>query len=141
MRFYVKLFVIIVILVCALRWRLWRRVSDAANDIRVAVVYTCGSAAERESLIDEIQCRLAAERGELACYLKGKRYKQLLADRLAAAASRNIALSELDRIAIERQCAREAFGFDDDDSAGPEADFVPTVPPVARVAVDGRPTR
>ncbi|MBW3601053.1 MAG: hypothetical protein KY475_27770 [Planctomycetes bacterium] len=110
MRFYLKLFVLVAIFACASRWPLPGIVCDLAWDVRVAAICAFGSAADREALIEETQRRLACERGNLDQYLKGQLYKRLVAERLAAAARRNIRLSkdDLDRIWVE--CIAEAFG-------------------------------
>ena len=110
MRFYCKLFVLIAIFACASRWQLRRMIADLTYDARVAFVCAFGSASDYQMLIDDTQQMLARERGSLDLYLKGKRYRQLLAERLAAAALLNVLLSEDDLIRIREECALEAFG-------------------------------
>src|SRR5687767_11464522 len=110
MRFYLKLFVLIAIFACASRWPLRQTISDLAYDARVAFVCAFGSASDYEALIDDTQRMLARDRGNVELYLKGQRYRQLLAERLAAAARLNILLSEDDLDRIRAECAIEAFG-------------------------------
>ena len=110
MRFYLKLFVLIVVFVCASRWPLRRAISDLAYDARVGLVCAFGGASAYETLIDDTQRTLASENGNLDLYLRGIRYRQLLAERLAAAARLNISLNDDDIARIREECQSEAWG-------------------------------
>jgi hypothetical protein len=114
MRFYLKLFVLISLFACASRWQLWQTIDDLAYDARVAFVCAFGSVSDYEALIDDTERMLACEHGNPDLYVRGKRYRQLLAERLAAAARLKIQLSEDDFDRIRAECAMEAFGPVDD---------------------------
>ncbi len=106
MRLYLKLLLMIVVFAGASNSQLQETTSDLAYDARVAFVCRLGSAADYEALVDDTQHMLAREQGNLDLHLKGKRYRQLLAERLAAAARRGASLTDDDLAHI----AAEAFG-------------------------------
>jgi hypothetical protein len=123
MRFYLKLFVLVAIFACASRWPLRHTISDLAYDARVGFVCAFGSASDYEALIEDAQ-----RRDNLDLYLKGQRYRQLLAERLAAAARLNMPLSEDDLERIRTQCVMEAFGRGEDlRGPAPNSEKQPTV--------------
>ena len=107
MRFYLK--IVLLIHLCV-GWPIQRTVSDLAYDVRVGFVCAFGSAADYEGLIDDTQRMLARERGNLDLYLKGQRYRELLAQRIAAAARLHTVLNEDDLQRIQGECLMEAFG-------------------------------
>jgi hypothetical protein len=109
MRFYLKLFAAVAIFVCGSGLPLRQTISDLAFDVRVAVVWRCGSAEQFEKLVDDTQRTLAEQRGDIECYEFGKRYETLRAERLAAAGKTHGSVSDELRAAIEQDCAREAF--------------------------------
>jgi hypothetical protein len=110
MRFYLKLLVLIAIFVAAARRPFWRTLGDLAYDLRVAHVHAFGSAEDVARLIDDTQYMEARELGGLDLYLKGKRYHQLVAQRLADAAARGQQLGEEELANIRYECQWQAYG-------------------------------
>jgi len=109
MRLYVK-FALMVALFAALASTTGRRMTGAlAYEARVAFVFAFGSEADYAALLDDTQRVLAAETGNVELYLAGQRFRQLLADRLADAARRNVPLTDDDVVRIHAECARDAF--------------------------------
>src|SRR5215208_2903330 len=110
MRFYVKL----LLLIAAFAWLASpagrRQGSNLAYEARVQAVLLFGTQADYESLIDDTQRALAREVGRFDVYLAGRRFQELLAERVADAARRNVMLSEEDWNRLRSQCAQEAFG-------------------------------
>jgi hypothetical protein len=112
MRFYLKLLTAVAIFVCGLGLSARQTIADLAFDLHVAYVCQCGSAADFEKLLDDTQKSLAEKEGGTDCYEFGKRYQRLRAERVAAAAEEmHGPVSEAARLAIDDDCAREAFGF------------------------------
>ena len=106
MRMYLKLLLMILVFACASNSRCRQMSSDLAYDARVAFVWRFGSAADYEALVDDTQHMLACQQGNLDLYRNGKRYRQLLAQRLADAARLKTSLTDEDLARI----AAEAFG-------------------------------
>ena len=110
MRFYLKLLVLVVIFVAAARLPLWKTLGDLGYDLRAGYVCSFGSAEDVERLIDDTQYMQVRDGGRLDVYLKGKRYQQLLAQRLADAAARGQPLGEAELMRIRQECQLEAYG-------------------------------
>src|SRR6187551_3620723 len=111
MRFYLKLLAAVAIFAFGLGLPLRQTITDVAFDLRVAYVCRCGSAGDFENLLDDTQKTLAQQHGETECYEFGKRYRRLLAQRLAEAKEMRIDVSEELRREIEQDCGREAFRY------------------------------
>jgi|SRR5687767_10697853 len=119
MRFYLKLLVLIAIFVAAARHSLWRTLGDLAYDLRVAHVQAFGSAKDVARLIDDTQYMQVRDGTGLDLYLKGKRYRQLVAQRLADAAARGQQLGDAELATIRYECQWEAYGSQTDLSTEP----------------------
>lgn len=110
MRLYLKLLLLIVVFVCAARRPLWRALSDVAYDIRVTYVFAFGNAADMDQLLDDTQRHLAEQEGNLVTYLRGRRFRELLEQRLADARARGLHLDDDQVTLIREACQAEAFG-------------------------------
>ena len=110
MRFYLKLLVLVAIFVAAARYPLWRTVGDLAYDLRAAYVCSFGSAEDVARLIDDTQYMQVRDGVGLDLYLKGKRYHQLVAQRLADATARGQQLGDAELVRIRYECQLEAYG-------------------------------
>lgn len=109
MRLYLKLLVAIAVFVFAAQLPSREMIAELAFEARVAYVGRFGNAADFEALLDDTQRVLAARRGELDAYLCGKRFQQLMAERVAIAECTEGPLSEDDLFRIRDACEREAF--------------------------------
>jgi hypothetical protein len=109
MRFYIKLILFIILFACASSSRLWGLAGELAYDARVMFVFTFGSAADQESLVEDTRRMEAAQAGGLELYEAGKHYRELIAQAQADAARRHVTLSEDDIVRLEAECARRAF--------------------------------
>ncbi len=103
MRLYLKLLVMIVIFLCASNAQVHETTRNLAYEARVAFVCRFGSAADFEALVDDTHRMLAEEQGGLDLYEAGKRWRQLLAERIEVANRKNVALADeqLDAISAE----------------------------------------
>jgi hypothetical protein len=110
MRFYMKLILFIILFACASSSRVGGLAGDLAYEARVMFVFTFGSAADREALMEDTRRMHAAQSGGLELYEAGKRYRDLVAEALADAARRHVTLSEDDIVRLDDECARRAFG-------------------------------
>src|SRR4051812_3313469 len=111
MRLYLKLLIAIALFLFASQIPSRDMIADLAYDVHVAAVCRFGDAADFEQLLDETQRALAAQRGELDLYLRGKRFDQLFAERIALAeCEAGAGLPESHRDRIREECEREAFG-------------------------------
>jgi hypothetical protein len=110
MRLYLKLLVMLVVFAIASSSPFRQMTGDLAYDARVAFVCAIGDEADYQLLIDDTQRTLAHEAGHVDLYLRAKRYRELRAERLAAAARLNIALSDEDLFRIQAKCVIDAFG-------------------------------
>ena len=110
MRFYIKLILFIILFACASSSRVGGLAGDLAYEARVMFVFTFGSAADQEALVEDTWRILDARSGRLDLYEAGKLYRELVAEALADAARRHVTLSEDDIVRLKEQCARRAFG-------------------------------
>ena len=109
MRFYIKLILFIILFACASSSRVGGLAGDLAYEARVMFVFTFGSAADQEALVEDTWRMLDARSGRLDVYEAGKHYRELVADALADAARRHVTLSEDDIVRLKDECARIAF--------------------------------
>ena len=109
MRFYIKLILFIILFACASSSRVGGLAGDLAYEARVMLVFTFGSAADQEALVEDTWRMLDARSGRLDLYEAGKRYRDLVAEALADAARRHVTLSEDDIVRLDDECARRAF--------------------------------
>ena len=109
MRFYIKLILFIILFACASSSRVGGLAGDLAYEARVMLVFTFGSAADQEALVEDTWRMLDARSGCLDLYEAGKRYRELVAEALADAARRHVTLSEDDIVRLKNECARRAF--------------------------------
>ena len=109
MRFYIKLILFIILFACASSSRVGGLAGDLAYEARVMFVFTFGSAADGEALVEDTRRMHAAQAGGLELYEAGKRYRELVAQAQADAARRHVTLSEDDIVRLEAECARRAF--------------------------------
>ena len=110
MRFHLKLVLLTAIFVCLANCSIWQPLNAFAYDARVAYVFAFGSAEDLTQLMDDTQRALAREQGNMDLYLRGKRYRELIEQRLAEAAARGLFLDEAERERIVRECQQEVFG-------------------------------
>ena len=109
MRFYIKLILFIILFACASSSRVGGLAGDLAYEARVMLVFTFGSAADQEALVEDTWRMLDARSGRLDLYEAGKRYREVVAEALADAARRHVTLSEDDIVRLKDECARRAF--------------------------------
>jgi hypothetical protein len=125
MRLYLKFLAMLTLFMgtAALAAPAWHAVAEAADDVRIALVYEFGSPAAVENLIEGIQCDHARRCGSLEYHTKTKRYQRLLNDRLAeAVAGRDTPIGDDEYCRIQAACALEVFGVADVTSAVATAD-------------------
>ena len=109
MRFYIKLILFIILFACASSSRVGGLAGDLAYEARVMLVFTFGSTADQEALVEDTWRILDARSGRLDLYEAGKLYRELVAEALADAARRHVTLSEDDLIRLKNECASRAF--------------------------------
>jgi hypothetical protein len=110
MRLYAKLVLAIALFAMAAQAPSREMAAELAFGVRAAYVMRFGTAAEVETLLDDTQRALAAERGGLDAYYCGTEYRRLLAERLAAAERVSGPLTEDEAERIRDACAEQAFG-------------------------------
>ena len=109
MRFYMKLILFMILFACASSSRVGALAGDLAHEARVMFVFTFGSTADQEALVEDTRRMEAAQAGGLELYEAGKRYRELVAEALADAARRHVTLSEDDIVRLKNECNRRAL--------------------------------
>jgi hypothetical protein len=111
MRFYVKLFIAVMLFALAAYPPSRRQARELAFELRAAAVCRFGTADDLERLIDDASRARAEACGDLEGYYKAKRFDQLVAERIAATTvHRHVAPTDEQLIAIRFECARTVYG-------------------------------